>query len=91
MVHVRIASLISVLLLVGYAYQAGAIENPYGLFSGLWHSMAGLFSLIGRLLFGQAYIIGEPHTALWYYAGFVFFWTTVVIEGTLEGRRRLTP
>jgi hypothetical protein len=50
----------------------------------LWHGLAGIFALIGWLLFDKGYIIGEPNTAFWYYAGFVFFWTTVGIEGVVK-------
>ncbi|NIC41844.1 hypothetical protein [Aquabacterium sp. A08] len=62
-------------------YTDSAIEEPYGFFSGVWHGLIFLFSVLANIvswffgLLGVNFldsigIIGRPNTGLWYYIGF---------------------
>ena len=70
-------------LLAGCAahYTDDAVKDPYGFFSGVWHGLIFIFSLMANLiswvcswveisLFDSIAIVGRPNTGLWYYVGF---------------------
>lgn len=57
------------------------IQDPYGLFSGIWHGLifpltvlvniiSWTISLFGPHLLFDIQIIGRPNTGFWYYVGF---------------------
>lgn len=62
---------VTALLLSGCAHHYAGVPEPYGFFSGLWHGLIFVFSLIGYLFLDGVYIIGEPNTGFFYYVGFV--------------------
>ena len=62
-------------------YSSDAVNDPYGFFSGVWHGLIFVFSLIatviswvcslaGISLFDSIEIVGRPNTGFWYYVGF---------------------
>jgi len=62
-------------------YTNDAVQDPYGFFSGLWHGLIFIFSLmanviswicslVGISLFDSIQIVGKPNTGFWYYVGF---------------------
>jgi hypothetical protein len=62
-------------------YTNDSIQDPYGFFSGVWHGVIFLFSLMASVvswlcsLVGISFmdsieIVGRPNTGLWYYVGF---------------------
>lgn len=65
--------LVITLTLAGCAhhYDPEVINDPYGLFSGLWHGYIFIFSIIGSIFSDNIFIIGRPNTGLFYYIGYV--------------------
>lgn len=70
------------LMLSGCAAHYETQTDPYGFFSGVWHGLIILFSLLANLaswllgLVGISFlesvqIVGRPNTGFGYYAGFV--------------------
>ena len=84
----RLSRLVAVLLilsvlLAGCAthYTGDAVKDPYGFFSGVWHGVIFIFSLLATMiswvcnlagisLFESIEIVGRPNTGFWYYVGF---------------------
>jgi hypothetical protein len=71
------------LLLSGCAahYSGESINDPYGLFSGIWHGaissltitvnlLSWLLSFLGIDFLSSVQIIGRPNTGFFYYLGF---------------------
>jgi hypothetical protein len=88
-----LCAILFLLVLSGCAahYTPEAIEDPYGLFSGIWHgAIAGititvnilswLLSLVGISFLNDIQIIGRPNTGFFYYAGFAagFLWLKLI-------------
>lgn len=80
----RLPALTLMLPVTGCAahYSAGAVQDPYGFWSGLWHGVvfplallanviSWFVSLIGLSFLDAIQIIGRPNTGFWYYVGFV--------------------
>jgi hypothetical protein len=76
---------LAAVVLVGCAnhYTPATFTDHYGFFSGVWHGIIFLFSLIGVFIswilslaginfLDSVQIIGRPNTGLWYYVGFGF-------------------
>ena len=62
-------------------YTNDTVQDPYGFFSGVWHGLIFIFSLMANViswicslveisLFDSIEIVGRPNTGLWYYVGF---------------------
>ena len=71
------------LLLNGCAYHGRPEDyaNPYGFFSGIWHGLIFILSLIGFLFTSDIYIMGEPNTGLFYYVGFAIGFMCMISQG----------
>ncbi|WP_397536127.1 hypothetical protein [Roseateles sp.] len=63
-------------------YAPGAVADPYGFFSGLWHGLVSpyavainllswVLSLMGLDLLSSIQIIGKPNTGFGYWCGFL--------------------
>ena len=87
--HLFAVLLILSVLLTGCAthYTGDAVKDPYGFFSGVWHGVIFIFSLIvnviswvcslaGISLFESIEIIGRPNSGFWYYVGFAIGMTS---------------
>ena len=83
--HRRFALMALALALSGCArhYSADAVNDPYGFFSGLWHGLILIFSvlinvfswllgLVGIPFMESVQIVGQPNSGFGYWAGFVF-------------------
>ena len=62
-------------------YANDAVQEPYGFFSGVWHGLffvltlmanliSWIFSLVGISFLDSIEIVGRPNTGFWYYVGF---------------------
>ena len=81
--HLVAVLLILSVLLTGCAthYTGDAVRDPYGFFSGVWHGVIFIFSLMANVIswvlslagiavFKSIEIVGRPNTGFWYYVGF---------------------
>jgi len=50
---------------------SGFVEREAGFFSGLWHGIILIFSLIGKLFGGNIGICAEHNTGFTYWLGFI--------------------
>ena len=65
--------LLLVILMISFSSCApsGYEEKAAGFFSGLWHGMIIIFSLIGKLFGGDIGIYAEHNTGFTYWFGFI--------------------
>lgn len=68
-----IASIV-VFIIVGFSACApkGYTSNEAGFFSGIWHGLIFLFSLIGKLFGADIGLYAMNNSGFWYWLGFLF-------------------
>jgi len=63
--------LVIILTSLSSCAPSGYVEREAGFFSGLWHGIIIIFSLIGKLFGGDIGIYAEHNTGFTYWLGFI--------------------